>query len=55
MYGDMQVLVHEHGGVGIPAFIDFIDAFDRRLKGYGKLPLGGFMGYQFAEHVWWDA
>lgn len=54
MYGDMQVLVHEHGGVGIPAFIDFIDGFDRRLKGYGPLPLGGFMGYQFAERVWLD-
>lgn len=54
MYGDMQVLVHEHCGIGIPAFIDFIDAFDRRLKGYGPLPLGGFMGYMFAEHVWLD-
>jgi peptide/nickel transport system substrate-binding protein len=53
MYGDMQVLVHERG-VGIPAFIDFIDGFDRRIKGYAPLPLGGFMGYQFAEHVWLD-
>lgn len=52
MYGDMQVLIHEHGGVAIPAFIDFVDAFDRRIQGYGPLPLGGFMGYQFAEHVW---
>ncbi len=54
MYGDMQVLIHEQGGIAIPAFIDFIDAFDRRLKGYGRLPLGGFMGYQFSEHVWLD-
>ena len=52
MYGDMQIMLHEHGGVGIPAFIDFIDGYDSRLKGYQPLPLGGFMGYQFAEHVW---
>ena len=52
MYGDMQVILHEQGGVGIPAFIDFIDGYDSRLKGYQPLPLGGFMGYQFAEHVW---
>ncbi|MEZ5458547.1 MAG: ABC transporter substrate-binding protein [Steroidobacteraceae bacterium] len=54
MYGDMQVLVHDHCGIGIPAYIDFIDGLDRRIKGYGPLPLGGFMGYQFAEHVWLD-
>lgn len=52
MYGDMQVILHEQGCIAIPAFIDFIDGIDRRIKGYGKLPLGGFMGYQFAEHVW---
>lgn len=55
MYVDMQVLIHEHGGVGIPLFIDFIDAHDQRLRGYGRIPTGGLMGYQFAEHVWLDA
>lgn len=55
MYVDMQVLVHEHCGVGVPLFIDFIDAFDARLQGYGRIPIGGLMGYQFAEHVWLDA
>jgi peptide/nickel transport system substrate-binding protein len=55
MYGDMQVLVHEKCGVGIPMFISLIDAYDRRLKGYGSIPIGGLMGYSFAEHVWLDA
>jgi peptide/nickel transport system substrate-binding protein len=52
MYGDMQVLVHEKGGVAIPVFISNLDAYDRRLKGFGTIPIGGLMGYSFAEYVW---
>jgi peptide/nickel transport system substrate-binding protein len=55
MYGDMQVLVHEHCGIGVPVFISNIDGADQRVKGYGANPLGGFMGYMFAEQVWLDA
>jgi peptide/nickel transport system substrate-binding protein len=55
MYGDMQVLVHANGGVGIPVFISLIDAYDKRLKGYGSIPIGGLMGYSFADNVWLDA
>lgn len=55
MYGDMQALVHQHAGIGIPVFISNIDGVDKRLKGYGSNPLGGFMGYMFAEQVWLDA
>ncbi|MFC3282289.1 ABC transporter substrate-binding protein [Litchfieldella rifensis] len=55
MYADMQTLIHEHSGIGIPAFINAIDGRDKRLKGYDQtIPLGGFMGYSFPEHVWWD-
>lgn len=54
LYGEMQGLVHSHCGVGIPVFISSIDGFDRRLKGLSAIPIGGFMGYNFAEHVWWD-
>lgn len=53
MYGEMQLLVHEHCGMGIPVFIPMIDGYDRRIRGFGSLPIGGLMGYQFAEHVWW--
>lgn len=55
MYADMQTLVHEHSGIGIPVFISNIDGADQRVKGYGTNPLGGFMGYMFAEQVWLDA
>lgn len=54
MYGEMQRLVHEHCGLCIPVFMDIIDGHDRRLKGFGSLPIGGMRGYQFAEHVWWE-
>lgn len=56
MYADMQTLIHEQAGIGIPAFINALDGHDKRLKGYDRsIPLGGFMGYSFPEHVWWDA
>lgn len=54
MYGEMQSLVHAKCGVAIPVFITLIDAFDKRLGGLTSVPLGGMMGYQFAEHVWWN-
>ena len=50
----MQGLVKNHCGVVIPAFISLLDGYDQRLKGLSPIPLGGFMGYTFAEHVWWD-
>jgi peptide/nickel transport system substrate-binding protein len=52
IYGEMQRLVHHHSGIGIPAFIDNIDGFDRRIRGLRSLPLGGLMGYQFSDNVW---
>lgn len=55
MYADMQTLVHDHCGIGIPVFISNIDGVDQRVKGYGTNPLGGFMGYMFAEQVWLEA
>ncbi|CAG9249839.1 MULTISPECIES: ABC transporter substrate-binding protein [Burkholderia] len=55
MYGDMQVIVAQQGRVGIPAFISFLDGYDKRLAGLGSIPTGGMMGFMFAEHVWWNA
>lgn len=54
MYADMQVLIHEKCGIGIPVFMSFIDGFSAKVKGLGSIPLGGLMGYMFAEHVWLD-
>jgi peptide/nickel transport system substrate-binding protein len=55
MYADMQVLVHEHCGIGIPQFNSSLDGHNTKLKGLTPHPLGGLMGYMFAEHVWLDA
>lgn len=54
MYVDMQVLIHHQCGMGIPVFMSLIDGFDQRLKGLGSIPIGGLMGYSFADHVWWE-
>ena len=55
MYADMQVMVHEGCGVGIPMFIHSLDGFTNKLQGYSGHPIGGLMGYAFSEHVWLDA
>lgn len=55
MYGDMQTLIAEQCGVSIPVFLNIIDGYDKRIKGFYPIPTGGFMGYSFAEHVWLDA
>jgi peptide/nickel transport system substrate-binding protein len=55
MYADMQVLIHEEAGVGIPLFLESIDGHSTKLKGLRPIPLGGLMGYSFAENVWLEA
>ncbi|QCP52539.1 ABC transporter substrate-binding protein [Trinickia violacea] len=55
IYGDMQVLVHETGGIGIPLFVSSLDGHTTRLKGLGSIPLAGLMGFTFAEHVWLES
>ncbi|SOZ73253.1 ABC transporter substrate-binding protein (fragment) [Cupriavidus taiwanensis] len=55
LYADMQTMVHEEAGIGIPLFLASIDAHTTRLKGLSPIPLGGLMGYMFAENVWIDA
>jgi peptide/nickel transport system substrate-binding protein len=52
IYGDMQTLVHDRGGVAIPVFISNLDAHTQRLKGLRPIPIGSMMGYSFAEYVW---
>jgi peptide/nickel transport system substrate-binding protein len=55
MYADMQVMIHNEGGIGIPMFISSIDGHASKLKGLSPIPLGGMMGSTFAENVWLDA
>ncbi len=55
LYADLQTMIHERGGVAIPLFVSSLDAHNAHLKGLSTIPVGGLMGYEFAEHVWWDA
>ena len=55
MYADMQVMIHNEDGIGIPMFLSSIDGHASKLKGLSQIPLGGMMGSSFAEHVWLEA
>ncbi|WP_395453461.1 ABC transporter substrate-binding protein (plasmid) [Azospirillum melinis] len=52
IYNDMQVMIAEEAGTIIPAYISNVDAINDKLKGLAPSPLGGMMGYAFAEYVW---
>ena len=54
MYADMQTMIHEEAGIGIPLFLASIDGHSSKVKGLSPIPLGSLMGYSFAEHVWME-
>lgn len=54
MYCEMQRLIRDQAGLGLPAFIDYIDAASDKVKGVPDFPLGPLGGYSFPEHVWLD-
>jgi peptide/nickel transport system substrate-binding protein len=51
----MQMMVSEEAGTAIPVYISNVDAISTKLKGLRPNPLGGMMGYAFAEYVWLEA
>lgn len=55
MYGEMQTMVAENAGTIIPAYMANVAAHSKKLQGLEPNPLGGLMGYAFAEYVWLDA
>ena len=55
IYNEMQVMVSEEAGTVIPVFLSNVDALSGKLKGLEANPLGGQMGYAFAEYVWLEA
>jgi peptide/nickel transport system substrate-binding protein len=55
MYADLQTLIHQEAGIGIPMFLASLDGHTTKLKGLSPIPLGGLMGYNFAENVWLQA
>jgi peptide/nickel transport system substrate-binding protein len=55
IYDEMQVMVSEQAGTAIPVYLSNVDAISNKLKGLEANPLGGMMGYSFAEYVWLEA
>lgn len=55
IYGDMQAIVANEAGTAIPAHISSLDAKSDKIKGLTSNPLGGMMGYAFAEYIWLDS
>lgn len=55
IYNEMQAMVAQEAGTIIPAYISNVDATTAKLKGLEPSPLGGQMGYAFAEYVWLEA
>ncbi|MCP5150793.1 MAG: ABC transporter substrate-binding protein [Ectothiorhodospiraceae bacterium] len=55
IYGEMQAMVSNEAGTAIPVWISGVDAMSTKLKGLTANPLGGLMGYAFAEYVWLES
>jgi len=54
MYCEMQTMISDHAGIGIPVFISELDAYSTKVQGLHPVPTGDLMGYNFAQHVWLD-
>lgn len=54
MYADMQRLIHDSCGLGIPVFLYDLTGYSSKIGGMDRqIPLGSLMGYRFAENIWW--
>jgi peptide/nickel transport system substrate-binding protein len=52
MYRQLQMMIHEDGGVIIPMFNNTLDAGSTKVKGYVPDPLLQMSGYRAPERVW---
>ncbi len=55
IYWDLQAMIANEAGTIIPAYMGNIDATTDKLGGLKANPLGGLIGYAFAEYVWLNA
>ncbi|MFN3524471.1 MAG: ABC transporter substrate-binding protein, partial [Paracoccus sp. (in: a-proteobacteria)] len=55
IYDEMQMMVANDAGTAIPLFLSNVDVHSDKLQGLRPSPLGGQMGYAFAEYVWLTA
>jgi peptide/nickel transport system substrate-binding protein len=55
MYHELQLMIHDDGGIIIPMFNNWIDAASTRVRGYHQTPTL-YMSYQRApERVWFES
>jgi peptide/nickel transport system substrate-binding protein len=54
LYAEMQKMISDEAGIGIPVFISGLDAHSARVKGMYPVPTGGLMGFNFAQNIWLD-
>lgn len=52
IYGEMQAMISNEAGTAIPVWLSGVDAMSSNVKGMQTNPLGGMMGYAFAENIW---
>ncbi len=52
IYHEMQAMVANEAGTVIPAFMANVDGVSSKVGGLEANPLGGLMGFAFAEYVW---
>ncbi len=52
LYGEMQRMISDQAGIGIPVFISNLDAYSKRVQGLHPVPTGNLMGYNFAQNIW---
>jgi len=55
IYWDMQELMHNDGGVVIPAFRSSLEAHSAKLKGIEATAFGRLAGFRLAERGWFAA
>lgn len=55
MYWTMQEMISKEAGTIIPAYFSNVDGLASNVQGLKSSPLGGMMGFAFAEYVWLDA
>jgi peptide/nickel transport system substrate-binding protein len=55
IYCEAQTLIHDTGGVGIPCFIDYLDAMSDKVKGFIPLPLGPLGASQWPRSIWLES
>jgi peptide/nickel transport system substrate-binding protein len=55
IYGEMQNMLQQDGGIIVMAFVDILDAANKKIKGITPNPTGLLGGYMFATDVWIDS